>query len=581
MAYTLDELDKVLGISNQNDTASVGETFSLDELTRNLSIPDNPETIQENKPGFFKGLYKSVAEPVVNLIARPAQAVQHVLGDKEPITGTFLGLDITDPYGDVASGEKPLSVLAGEAGKGIEAISLGVGGAGAGTAVKTGIKGLFKQGVKEGLATGAKTGGAYGLGEGLQKDTLSPGQLAYDTLFGAGTGALFGGVLGGATPVISKTVTKSLKLKDIVSSEEKIMEQIAERNRKVLNPTQRMSAVEDRFMKDSPSFIAKEFPDMPIKIERNRLNLDDGIDALTQKYNAEELAFDSLLKNNGKFLDLNSIENQAKKNAESMFSGTQREKAVQAIENEMSAFARQAQQDGYLVDGSGGKLLIPSLQGNIFKRGLWQRTKGFGSPESEVFNQSNYLLGSAFKDSIETAVDDAPIKAMNKRLGDFISSIKYLEKRNGGVPGTGGKMGRYFVRVMGSIAGSGGGIPGSVMGAITADKVATFLANPELTTSMYNRLLKRIEKEGKMDILQQAQKILNDRMEKAANVIKLPAPGQSSFNPSNIPIIPPAPTTYEKAAEQSFRTNINPKTGDVYRRNLKTGEMNIEPNVKK
>lgn len=552
MAFTLEQLNQQLGTQ---PSSSSGNSLSLAQLNSQLSN-------QDNGGGFISNLYKGIAGPVVNLIARPGQAVQHLLGDTQPIEGKFLGLDINDPYADVSRGATPGSVVLRDIGRGLETVALGVGGGAATDVAETTAKGLIKQGFKQGAIGGAKAGALSGAGQSFEQGNGDFGKVAYDTLFGAGTGALLGGTLGGIAPTVGKGVITGGELKTGLTTEKGLIENLAERNKKVLNPTQRMNAVEERFFKDTPTFIAKEYPDMPIHINKGRLDLTEGIDGLSQKYNAEELAFDSLLKNNGKFVDLTATENEAKKQAMQIFSGTQREKALQQIEDEVSAFARQAQQDGYALDGKGGKVLIPSDKANIFKRNLWQRTKGFGSPESEIYNQSNYLLGSAFKGQLEKVIDDAPVKAMNQRLGDFISAIKYLEKRNGGVPGSGGKMSRYFIRTMGSIAGSGGGIPGSITGAITADKLATFMANPELTTSMYNKLLKRVAKEGKTDILQQAEAILNQRAQKAAEVLKLPAPEQAKMvngvnmlPRNNNPIITPSPTTYESPAK-IIRRNI-------------------------
>lgn len=556
MSFSLEQLNQQLGSGVQPPS---GNSFSLDQLNSKLDSPIIPEPKVE-KPGFIKSLAKGLLEPVANLVARPGQLVQHLAGDKQPIEGKFLGLDITDPY------SRGSSEVLRDIGRGLETVSLGIGGGGAKSVVESGVKGLFKQGVKEGVTTGLKTGLLQGAGQSLEKGNTDVGTITYDTLFGGGAGALLGGVTGGILPVLSKGVTGASAAKTALTTEEGLITQLAERNRKVLNPTQRMSAVEDRFFKDTPTFIAQEFPDMPIQIEKGKLELTDGINGLSQKYNAEELAFDSILKGSGKYVNINEIESDAKQQILKSFSGTQREKALQAVQDEVQAFVRQAHDDGYLIDGKGGLFNIPATEANIFKRSLWQRTKGFGSPESEIQNQANYVLGSAFKNGIEKVLDDAPVKAMNQRLGDFISAIKFLEKRNGAVPGTGGKMARYFIRTMGSIAGSGAGIPGSITGAITADRLATIMADPTITTSIFNKLLKNVAKSERSSIVQEAQNLFNQRAKQAAEVIKLPPGGGSSFNASNIPIIPPAPTTFENAASNINRANTDPSL--LYKKNV-------------
>jgi hypothetical protein len=81
-----------------------------------------------------------------------------------------------------------------------------VGGGAGEEAATTGIKAGIIQGAKTGLIGGAESGALQGLGSGLQNDQANAGQVAGETLTGAGIGGVAGGVLGGVTGGISSAV---------------------------------------------------------------------------------------------------------------------------------------------------------------------------------------------------------------------------------------------------------------------------------------------------------------------------------------------------------------------------------------
>ena len=138
---------------------------------------------------FFKSLYQGIAGPVANLIARPGQAVQHAMGDTQPIEGKFLGLDITDPYADVSRGKSPISTVSSDIGRGVQTALLGVGGGTTSVASKLGLSGA------KGLAVRATENAALGTGFQLGSN-LEQNKNLTDNL---GTAA----VIGGALPILA------------------------------------------------------------------------------------------------------------------------------------------------------------------------------------------------------------------------------------------------------------------------------------------------------------------------------------------------------------------------------------------
>lgn len=135
---------------------------------------------------FGKAAGQAIASPVLNLLARPGQAVQHLLGDERPIEGKFLGVDITDPYADVSRGASPMRTVLQDVGRGIETVATGVTGG------MTKSLGAFKG--------AAALGGISGAGASLAAGETDPAVIAKDTILSS----LFGGVTGAAASRVGK-----------------------------------------------------------------------------------------------------------------------------------------------------------------------------------------------------------------------------------------------------------------------------------------------------------------------------------------------------------------------------------------
>lgn len=180
-----------------------------------VSPMQSPQMSQQEGGGvgsFLKEAYQGIAGPVANMIARPAQAIQHaglIPGqDKEaPIEGKFLGLDITDPYADVSRGASPAKTVLKDVGRGIETVSLGVGGGGAVNTAKAGIRAGITQGIKRGVIEGVKSGVLIGEGKSLEEGNTDVGTIAKDTVKGAVVGGLTGGVIGGSIPATRAVIS--------------------------------------------------------------------------------------------------------------------------------------------------------------------------------------------------------------------------------------------------------------------------------------------------------------------------------------------------------------------------------------
>lgn len=498
-----------------------------------------PEDIQReqnrSQEGFLASLGRSIVTPVAKMVARPLQLGALVAG-QTPEQIDVATQKIAPYFGkDLATPKTGADVLK-DVGAGLETVSLGIGGGGTTSAVKTGLKGLVGQGIKEGAITGLKSGSLLGFAQGLETASQEPPEKAFNTIFsstalGSATGLIGGSVLGGVTPLVTKGIQGVSKFTKL----DEVQNKLAEGFKKILNPTARQTQIDTRFGGDSFNFLAKELPDMPIQVDANGRNVfDDAIEMAKAKYSAEATAFKPIIRNSGKEINIDDVINNIKKEARTQFDGTDLTKAENQIDNEINSYL-QNQPQSVRVD-SNGKRFVSIDRADDIKTYSWSRGKGWGTPEAEVWNDTNNLIGHAFKNAIEKELPNAPIKAMNRRLGQWRNAIDMLEKRNGQVSGSGGKLSKYIIRGLGTSVGAGlgnkgedstitGKLTGAGAGYLTANALATLFANPNVRLFALRQLVKQLDKAGKKDLILQAQRILQEE----ASKYLLPAAGQSSF----------------------------------------------------
>lgn len=501
-------------------------------------IRDNTEPVSG-----FQSFIRDIAEPALKLTASVSDLGAQIVG----AGASALGREDIAKKIDVARAQgqdygyfgkvKPLGMTGSALGDIKEAIGTGaelgsylVGGGGAKTAVTAGLKGKIGKGLLEGLVTGAGGGGLLSFGDSMQKAENSASDIAYDTLFGTAIGGAIGAPLGGATPVVSKVVSKVKEFLNVPSLETKL----AEGFKKILNPNARQIKVDTRFGGDSMKFLAQEMPDLPIQVDANgRIVADDALEMAKMKYQAEATAYKPIIRNSGKYVNIDDVVSQAKAQARKEFDGSDLIKAEQQIDDEINAYLSKNPQD-INVTASGNRFMTLARADDI-KSYSWSRGKGWGTPEAEVWNDTNNIIGHTIKDAIERQLPEAPIKAMNRRLGQWKNAIDLLEKRQGQVSGTGGKIAKYLIKSVGTSVGSGigltgdsdvlGGLGGATAGFLTAGKIAQIMADPKVRLFAVRQLLQRLQKAGRGDMIQEAEQILQQQSAKYL----LPAKGGFSY----------------------------------------------------
>lgn len=548
---------------------TVSQTSDLDSLAKEFGGSVVQEEIRDNTEPVsgFQSFIRDIAEPALKLTASVSDLGAQIVG----AGASALGREDIAKKIDVARAQgqdygyfgkvKPLGMTGSALGDIKEAIGFGaelgsyaVGGGGGSAVFNTakqgfktllsqGIKNvatkegkqivrtLFKEGAKEGFATGAGGLGLMSFGDSMQKAENSASDVAYDTLFGTVTGGIMGTGLGVATPFATGLLGKAKEFLNVPSLETKL----AEGFKKILNPNAKQIKVDTRFGGDSMKFLAQEMPDLPIQVDANgRIVADDALEMAKMKYQAEATAYKPIIRNSGRYVNIDQAVSKAKAQARKEFDGSDLIKAEQQIDDEINAYLAKNPQD-INVTPSGNRFMTLARADDI-KSYSWSRGKGWGTPEAEVWNDTNNIIGHTLKDAIEKQLPDVRVKEMNRRLGQWKNAIDLLEKRQGQVSGTGGKLSKLLSSktgtIVGSIIGAGsddnyimGGLGGAGVGFMTATNLAKMMANPKVRLWAVRQLLQRLQKAGRGDMIQEAEQILKQQSAKYL----LPAKGGFSY----------------------------------------------------
>jgi hypothetical protein len=537
----------------------------LSSIASKYGATFTPTVQQEEKPvGGLQSFVQSIAEKPLSLLAQVASAgrdisslVESAVGNKakaaqidaESALSNKQGYDfgyfgkvkpITAQEGAVdSSGFLSPTGVKKTIGAAAETGSLFAGGGGTAGVAKAG----FKQGVKATLGTavkqavkqeakiGAVTGGTMSFGDAISEAENSTMDVAYQTLFGTVLGATAGALIAPVAPLASKAVQKVKGFTNVSSLETKL----AEGYKKIFNPNARQIKVDTRFGNDSFKFMAQEMPDLPITVNSNgKIDATNALEMAKAKYTAEATAYKPIIRNSGKYVDLDEVVANMKAQARKEFDGSDLTKAEAQIDDEVNSYLRNSPQDINVT--ANGKRFLTLSRADDIKSYSWSRGKGWGTPEAEVWNDTNNIIGHSLKDAIEKQIPEAPIKAMNRRLGQWKNAIDMLEKRNGQVAGSGGKLSKLLSRNTGSIIGGTigtatgdntvmGGITGAGTGFMTASILAGLLSNPNVRLYVVRKLLNNLSKAGRSDLIQEAEQILQQQSQKYL----LPAAGKSSY----------------------------------------------------
>jgi len=178
-----------------------------------------------------------------------------------------------------------------------------------------------------------------------------------------------------------------------------------------------------------------------------------------------------------------------------------------------------------------GEMLLPLSVLDDAKSGAWDRAfSGAPLATSKAAQDTDFAIGKALQQTVEDGIDDANIKAMNKKVGDYAEALDVLRNAHGMVL-PGGRIGKYAAQATGGLIGAiTGGPTGGIAGYFLADQVADMLANPTTRTGYLRKILEKagVPKNKSKEIVDETLKILKARQAERASRKLLPAPGGTS-----------------------------------------------------
>lgn len=256
--------------------------------------------------------------------------------------------------------------------------------------------------------------------------------------------------------------------------------------REILNPTK-------GFIKKVEVTQGKDINDSAALLAKNGIILrkgDDGKLDNTQPISQLNTLLDPLRDQQNQMLssdkssqfDLEAFRNQANQRLRSNFTNdADYNKAKSAVDNEIDAAITNR---GRYINGE---------DLNSMKTGWWK----VGYDQNNLIRQPvAKQLGSLAKQAIEQAYPQHDLQGTNADMGKILDARALLENTNGNAV-MGGRLGKYFAKTLGGVAGTAighavpfaGEIAGPLVGWQVGGKVNDFMNDPErITTSLQNKL---------------------------------------------------------------------------------------------
>lgn len=307
---------------------------------------------------------------------------------------------------------------------------------------------------------------ATGLGAGYVGDVSN--NLAQGDTGGAALKPGLGTVVGGVAPAVltgaASFYNKFKGQQEIVNKVQQAYEDAAGATKSGISG---MSKTAAKGLDSNPEFLANAGI-LPETEEINgRRVFTTGEDSVSQQTLQKRINDLTALRDEGisqagqntpRFLE--DLRNTALQKAESEFDGTDRQSAIDHINQEFAAYKTQ------YGDGQGN---INLTEENKIKMSLQGKTK-FDTTKSTTINRTNKMMSAIARESVEKGADTAGLKnvgELNKIIQQHLDAVKFLQKINGQTI-KGGRIGKYLAEGVGAMAGNaaggvfGGGIGGAV-----------------------------------------------------------------------------------------------------------------------
>jgi len=361
---------------------------------------------------------------------------------------------------------------------------------------------------------GAIVGGSAALGQSLQDHNNLPDTVK-NTLEGAGVG--FGVGIGGELAVkgASKVLGGAKKATNMVTAEGRSANAVSDnkKNLQVLTDSyQGLRNVDEKAKArgvDVKDIISKTDLLHGTVDETGTIRTQAPREAL-QKFlseGPESVIKDTLAREGGSVTPEALKAKMTEDINKSSLTGSRKQAALNKVESEVKGLSIDADANGN----------IPLSVVHAAKSDIYSTINYLGDPAGA---KADKVIAKSLKEVVENNTKSADVKALNKELQAHYAVLDYLNKLDGKKV-EGGRLGKHFARITGSIVGShfgplgsligsevGGGIKGAIMKGKFGGKTGNYLKSSEA-------MLKAIEKNqssksvGSLNIPQSKQTIAN------------------------------------------------------------------------
>lgn len=286
--------------------------------------------------------------------------------------------------------------------------------------------------------------------------------------------ALLGGAMGAVMPQRYHDFKPSLKkeatsiYRDILRPTQGEVKKIEIRQGKDINDYYQLAAEE--------GLQIKKTADDKLDTEEARLVLEPKVEEIHTKLDAE------LASDKTKRFGLNKLRTRAKNEIRNQKKAVSAEDLASALNEVDVAIDAEIALHGDKVDG---------VTLNRIKQGMWNKSYDQLAPNKK---DTARKIGHIAKEMIERGYSSANIKEINELSGKYQTLRTLLENAQGRVI-KGGRLGGYFARATGAIAGHATGMPiiGELGGAYAGGKVNQFITDPAWASRVAQSKARRAE----------------------------------------------------------------------------------------
>lgn len=551
---------------------------TVPEKKQQMVEQGQPVSTREDRaePTTAGNIIRGIVRPIATLAARPIQLAKALGGateEEQTIKSKYLG-DIKTS----ASGKDVVKDI----GRGIEAVSYGMGG---GAAAQAG-KGLIKQGIRQTAKTAAKEGAKAGLvgGAGMAiAEGEKPLEVVEQAAVGGALGGITGGLLGGASATLGKAARatkRGLQATGLVPVGDKSLDQAITR---VAQEYERAAGtgLPNKFRQKNISrtgefkpwsqtlaeygIVPKEGIDKSWDVEDALMQLD----GINQQFGSAKKNF---LQNERALFDIDEAVNLAKKKVdESTPSRIARQQQYDLIDREVEALLQGA---NVTTSAKGSRLLPIDLIEEV--RDIGNSYRKF-DPSDTLRVKSG--AGTALSKSVNEIVDKyatfPSYRSFNREWSNILNAQEALEQLSTKkVRLSKGLSGQIALKTLAPLFGfSQGGIVGAILGDMGAETAGRVLSDPELRTIISRSIIRKAQQKLPKDrIIADLQKEIAEFTQKQAQLPRLPAPIKPEKKVvdgvtyvSSGPTIPlgaeaPAQSGVKLVPAKKNPTTVNPKT---------------------